>query len=138
MKILILSSAILLGICLCARSADSTGLRGGRDWLEMNTSEKFMYIHGAHDMAVASPIFIFAKVQNEQKTLAKEAIGALDDFTLIGLYPSEVIGALDGFYANASNVRVPILLAIKWVKLKGNERDAEAARLRAIYPNDGK
>lgn len=138
MKKLFSISAISILVCICAAAADTNGLLSGADWLEITTAEKLMYIHAVHDVAVVSPIFVVTKVQKGREAAATETLGALNDFVLTGLYPREVMAALDGFYNNPSNVRVPTLLAIRWTKLKGSERDAEAARLRAAYPQDGK
>jgi hypothetical protein len=53
-------------------------------------------------------------------------VDTLDELNLAGLSYGEIAAALDAFYANSSNVRVPILFAFKWVKLRNeHERDME-------------
>ncbi len=131
-------SAVLFLLSIAVSASDSNGLLRGGDWLEMSTAERLIYIQGVHDVAAVSPIFIATKIQRGQEAAAKETLGALNDFVLTGLFPKEIVGALDGFYNDRSNVRIPILFAIRWAELKGSVRDAEAARLRATYPKDGK
>src|ERR1700722_2851471 len=145
MKRLILVSAVWFLICLCARAGDSddnpfnASLLDGRIWLTMSTPGKLMHLRAASDVVQIAQALIFAQAQQDQKPLSKEIIDTLDAFKLPEVSYGEGIAALDTLYANPSNIRIPILLTFKWMKLKGEkERDTEAARLRAGYPKDGK
>ena len=136
MKRLILISTVLLGISLCARADDSddpfsdaNSLLDGRAWVQMNTLAKLMYLRSAHDAVAIAPVFMIAHGGIPDP---------LEEISFIGLSYAEVQAALDVFYTNSSNVRIPILMAFKWVKLRGPEREAEAVKLRSFYPKEGK
>jgi len=103
----------------------------GRAWLRLSEIQKFMYYRGMWDMMVSASHIAKA---NDRIELAD----SLRELIVTELSYREIQAALDAFYANPSNVRVPIVAAFKWIKLRGEERDAEAARLRAMYPKDGK
>jgi hypothetical protein len=68
MKRLIVVSAVLLGISLCARASDSddnpfssASPLDGRAWLKLDDPGKLLYLSGARDVAVIAPVLILAK-----------------------------------------------------------------------------
>src|SRR5437016_662804 len=98
--------AVLLGVCLCANSYDdltsSTGQLNGHVWLGMTQPQKVFYLHGVYDGVAQAQLILIA-------TRVKEAEGLLTKVPIKGMTYGEITTALDAFYADASNVLVPVL-----------------------------
>jgi hypothetical protein len=128
MKKRMLLSAILFGVCLWANSAGeraSTSWQfNGHGWLTMTPPQKLSYLRGMYDGL----------------SLGQEAGGLIAKAPMQGMTFGEIRTALDAFYADASNVRIPVLFAHVWLKHKvggasPQELDAEAAKFRRMFAN---
>jgi hypothetical protein len=155
MKKLILISGVLAGICLCAQTdgqkPNATPLlrsdmyqaygkieMDGDDWLQFSMLEKLTYLRGTQDAVLDAQWLIYGLRKQQDDVHVLDVLN-FSDITL-----GEVSAALSEFYTNRSNVHVPILVALQWVKLRFKgastlELNAEAARLRSMFvPKRGK
>src|SRR5438105_14340420 len=102
----------------------------------MTQPQKVFYLHGVYDGVAQAQLILIA-------TRVKEAEGLLTKVPIKGMTYGEITTALDAFYADASNVLVPVLFAHEWLKHKvggasTSELDTEAAKLRAMFAKGGK
>jgi hypothetical protein len=127
MKRLLLVSAVALGLNLVAFAADSDdrftlGGLNGRGWSGLSESEKVCYLRGIYDGV---------GLVNDLKTLRR-----LTDAVWVDVPHEEIAQAVDAFYADSLNRRIPVISALTWVKRKSkgataSELDQMAARIRA-------
>ncbi len=139
MRPLILVVTSLLGICVFARATSgddisSARLLNGHAWLDMTMLQKATYLRGVYD-GVLQARYILAASKD------KEADGQLAQVAIRTMTFRETVIALDGFYADTSNVAVPIVYAHEWLKHKvggasRSELDDEAAKLRSIFSKE--
>ena len=73
------------------------------------------------------------------QTLSDDADGivGIKDYLIVGVTLGEAVAVLDSFYADAANARVPVMLALRWAKLKieggsPESLDSLASFLRSI------
>lgn len=112
------------------------------DWSRMNSNEKYLYLRGAREEAMLAPLLLRAQGYG---AVAQEVVAPLHESGLSSFsvsYP-EIMVALDVFYTNASNADIPVLFALRWVRLRTSgapvsEQNAEAARLCSVWAKDGK
>jgi hypothetical protein len=119
----------LLAISMVAADTETASLTNGRGWVGMNDSSKAFYVRGVYDCAMA-PFDVDLK----------EAT-AFDIGTRIympGTTFVEMAKAVDGFYSDSLNMRIPVIYALMWVKTKHDGTAPEileqyAATLRAKF-----
>jgi hypothetical protein len=140
MRTLILVLAGLLGSILSASAASdddisTARLLNGHAWLSMTTPQKVAYLRGIYDGVLWARYILVA-------TKVSQADDVLNQVQIKSMTFGEIASALDSFYADTSNVQVPVALAHEWLKHKvgGASRqalDAEATQLRSMFSKEG-
>jgi hypothetical protein len=120
---------LLAAIPLLAADTETATLVNGRGWAGMNDSSKAFYVRGVYDCAMA-PFTVNLKEPGGLD------IGILID--MAGTTFGEMAKAVDGFYSDSLNMRIPVIWALMWVKSKHDGASPEileryAANLRAKF-----
>jgi hypothetical protein len=119
-----LVALVLTSVAFAADSDDRLTLGGlnGLGWSGLSEPEKVCYLRGIYDGI---------GLVGDLKTLRY-----LTDAIWVDVPHEEIARAVDAFYADSLNRRIPVISALTWVKRKSNgatasELDQMAARIRA-------
>ena len=104
----------------------------GKPWIKLDLQAKIMYLSGVEDGAVLL-ISEMDSVQKE-KDNARAAYPALDRLMISGFRFGDITEEVDCFYEQASNLRIPIVDAYRYVlkKFKGASPEELAASQSAL------
>jgi len=96
-----------------------TFMMNGKLWIKLDPHSRIMYLLGVEDGAVLL-IAEMDGVQNE-KGNARAAYPAYERLTIKGFRFSDIVEEIDRFYEQASNRRIPVVDAYRYVlkKFKG-------------------
>jgi hypothetical protein len=111
-------------------------MMNGKPWIKLDSQSKIMYLVGLEEGA-ALLIAEMDRVQNE-KTNARAAYPALQRLTIKGFRSSDIMEEVNRFYDHASNRRIPVVDAYRYVlkKFKGESPEelvADQSALRKKY-----
>ncbi len=107
-------------------------MMNGKPWIKLDLQAKIMYLSGVEDGAVLL-ISEMDSVQKE-KDNARAAYPALDRLMISGFRFGDITEEVDCFYEQASNLRIPIVDAYRYVlkKFKGASPEELAASQSAL------
>jgi len=107
-------------------------LINGRPWLKLDLQSRIMYLSGLEDGA-ALLIAEMGSVQNE-KDNARAAFPAYKRLTITGFRFSDITEEINRFYEQASNQRIPVVDAYRYVlkKFKGASPEELASAQSAL------
>jgi len=122
---------LLAAIPMFAADADfETGsLVNGRGWASMNRDMKVSYLHAVYDCAQVAPMLTPG---------SKQGSGIMSTIDMEGTTFDEMSKAIDSFYGESLNGRVPIIFGLQWVKMKHDGAsttalEQKAATFRAFF-----
>ena len=116
---------LVVAVPTLAVDTETAGLMNGRAWVDMNDGLKTLYVRGMYDCALApflSPWSIPAKTPG-----AGDIITSIE---MVGTTFGEMAKAVDVFYSDSLNLRVPVVYAMMWVK---NKHDGDPPKLLEEY-----
>jgi hypothetical protein len=108
---------------------ETGGYLNGRGWQTFDLSSRSLYLRGVVDGA--SWVTRFCSSKDFPSVIA-------DSITMIGITWGEMAKAVDGFYSDSLNMRVPVIDVLEWVKMKHDGAtpqalEEKAANLRAKF-----
>ena len=129
--------AVLFFVALTPAFADdndyllTAGCLNGRGWSALDESSKAMYVRGIYDGMQLLSLF-------DQDPELKIIRRLNDAAVLVGVPLKEIAQAVDLFYADSLNRRIPVYAAPTWAKLKSGGATAAqlepvASSLRALF-----
>ncbi len=120
-----------------AKQIRTSGLLNGRAWEKVQYDDKTLFLAGLVDGITMffDEYFIIAKNEKEEIKITKVFMENVHQAQL-----NDIIQPIDAFYADRTNIRIPIAYAYKYVlmKIKGaspKELDEYASKLRRNYNN---
>lgn len=104
----------------------------GKGWIKLDRQSRIMYLNGVEDGA-ALLIAEMDSVQNE-KGNARAAFPACERLIISGFRFSDIMEEIDRFYEQASNRRIPVVDAYRYVlkKFRGTSPEELASAQSAL------
>lgn len=101
---------------------ETGSLVNGRGWASMNRDMKVSYLHAVYDCAQVAPMFTPG---------SKQGSGIMSTIDMEGTTFDETSKAIDSFYGESMNGRVPIIFALQWVRMKHDGASTTALEQKA-------
>lgn len=107
-------------------------MMNGKSYIELDPQSRIMYLSGIEDGAVLL-IAEMDSVKNEKQT-ARAALPALKRLTISGFKFSDIMEEVNRFYEQASNRRIPVVDAYRYVlkKFRGASPEELASTQSAL------
>ena len=83
------------------------GLHNGRQWLSLNKGEKESFVSGMHEGAA----LLLLKLGKQGICTSEKLDKTFDSTLVINTSPTEITSQIDSFYADSSNLNIPIIQA---------------------------
>lgn len=107
-------------------------MMNGKPWVNLDPQSKIMYLNGLQDGGG----LLIAEMDNapNEKSNARAAYPAFERLTIRGFRFSDIMEEVDRFYEQASNRRIPVVDAYRYVlnKFKGTSPETLAADQSAL------
>jgi hypothetical protein len=104
-----------------------THMMNGKPWTKLDQQSRIMYLSGIED----GTVLLIAEMDNasNEKSSARAALPALERLTIKGFRMSDIMEEIDRLYEEASNRRIPVVDAYRYVlrKFKGASPEELAA-----------
>ena len=126
-KALVLLAAIPM--LVAAADWETGSLMNGRGWSGMSEYAKATYLRGAYDCAAVALAL---------NPMPDKKVDIFYRIEITGSSLAEIAKAIDAFYSDSMNSRIPIVSAMAWVKMKHDGSTPQTleetlAKLRSIW-----